>query len=90
MPTIRKPIPVKLSPRQRKELERLWFIYGNYGSKRTPGNHSFIQGLLEHGIDLRPMFTTRTRKTDRPTEECEAAVDAVLDKELMNAPADSH
>jgi hypothetical protein len=78
MPKARIATPVTLSREQRRELERLWFIYGNYGPKQTPGNHSFIQGLLEHGVDLRPLFTKRTGKAERPTAECEHVVDAVL------------
>jgi hypothetical protein len=74
----RQAAPVSLTDRQRERLERLWFIYGNYGPKTTPGNHQFIQGLLEHGLDLRPLQTKRTAKRDRPTEECEAAVEAIL------------
>jgi hypothetical protein len=69
---------VTLTDAQRERLERLWFVYGNYGPKTTPGNHQFIQGLLEHGLDLRPLQTKRTAKRERPTEECETAVDAVL------------
>ena len=67
-----------LTPEQRQRLERLWFIYGNYGPKTTPGNHGFIQGLLEQGLDLRPLITKRSRKSEIPTPECEAAVDEVL------------
>ena len=78
MATRRKAAPVTLTDAQRERLERLWFIYGNYGPKTTPGNHQFIQGLLEHGLDLRPLQTKRTAKRDRPTEECEAAVEEVL------------
>ena len=74
----RKPTPVTLTEAQRGRLEHLWFIYGNYGSKTTPGNHQFIQGLLEHGIDIRPLQTKRTAKRDVPTDECVAAVEAVL------------
>lgn len=74
----RKVTPVTLTPGQRARLERLWFIYGNYGPKTTPGNHSFIQGLLEQGLDLRPLITKRSRKSEIPTPECEAAVDEVL------------
>jgi hypothetical protein len=74
----RQAAPVSLNDRQRERLERLWFYYGNYGPKTTPGNHQFIQGLLEHGLDLRPLQTKRTAKRDRPTEECEAAVEAIL------------
>ncbi|MET0623877.1 MAG: hypothetical protein ABW250_12905 [Pyrinomonadaceae bacterium] len=69
---------VILTDAQRERLERLWFIYGNYGPKTTPGNHQFIQGLLEHGLDLRPLQTKRTAKREKPTEECEAAVEAIL------------
>lgn len=71
--------PVTLSPRQRERLERLWFYYGNHGPETTPGNHQFIQGLLEHGLDMRPSFNSRTRKSERPTSECERAVGAVLE-----------
>ena len=74
----RQVAPVSLTDRQRERLERLWFYYGNYGPKTTPGNHQFIQGLLEHGLDLRPLQTKRTAKRDRPTAECEAAVEAIL------------
>src|SRR5215213_5208213 len=74
----RQAAPVSLTDRQRERLERLWFVYGNYGPKTTRGNHQFIQGLLEHGLDLRPLQTKRTAKRDRPTEDCEAAVEAIL------------
>ena len=74
----RKASPVTLTHYQRERLERLWFFFGNYGPKTTPGNHQFIQGLLEHGLDLRPLQTKRTPKRDLPTAECVAAVEAVL------------
>src|SRR5438270_3127017 len=70
--------PVTLTDSQRGRLERLWFYYGNYGPKTSPGNHQFIQGLLEHGLDLRPLQTKRTPKSERPTEECERSVEAVM------------
>ena len=69
---------VILTDAQRERLERLWFIYGNHGPKTTPGNHQFIQGLLEHGLALRPLQTKRTAKWDIPTDECVAAVEAVM------------
>lgn len=62
MPKVRKATSVTLTPEQREQLERLWFYYGNYGPRTTPGNHSFIQGLLEHAVDVRSLFTRRTRK----------------------------
>jgi hypothetical protein len=74
----RQATPVTLTDSQRDRLERLWFYYGNYGPQATPGNHQFIQGLLEHGLDLRPLQTKRTPRSERPTLECEAAVEAVL------------
>ena len=74
-----------LTPEQRQRLERLWFIYGNYGPKTTPGNHGFIQGLLEQGLDLRPLITKRSRKSEVPTPECEAAVDEVLAQRISAA-----
>ncbi len=70
-------IPVALTKEQRRKLESLWFYYGNYGPKTTPGNHGFIQGLLEHGKDMRPLRLPGYK----PTPECEAAVDAVLAKQ---------
>lgn len=74
----REAATVALTDKQRERLERLWFYYGNYGPRTTPGNHQFIQGILEHGLDLRPLQTKRTPKSERPTPECEAAVEAVL------------
>ncbi len=73
----RKAVPVNLTPRQRRELERLWFVFGNYGAKTTKGNHSFIQGLLERGMDERPL----RMKGYIPTEECEKAVERVMHSE---------
>lgn len=74
----RKVITITLRPEQRERLERLWFYFGNYGPKTTSGNHSFIQRLLENGIDERSLYTKRTRKSELPTPECEAAVEEIL------------
>ena len=74
----RKVITIALTLEQRERLERLWFYYGNYGPKTTSGNHSFIQRLLEQGIDERSLYTKRTPKSELPTPECEMAVEAVL------------
>jgi hypothetical protein len=74
----RKLTTVTLTPEQRERLERLWFYYGNYGPKTTSGNHSFIQRLLENGIDERSLYTKRTPKSEIPTAECEMAVESVL------------
>jgi hypothetical protein len=74
----RKVTPVIITQEQRERLERLWFYYGNYGPKTTPANHSFIQRLLENGIDERSLHNKRTPKSDIPTPECERAVEAIL------------
>jgi hypothetical protein len=83
----RKVMPVILTPDQRDRLERLWFYYGNYGPKTTTGNHNFIQRLLENGYDERPLYTNRTPKCEKPTLECEAAVETVLAKKATLNPA---
>src|SRR5436853_2184325 len=74
----RKVKSVSLTLEQHDLLERLWFYYGNYGPKTTPGNHSFIQRLLENGIDERSLHTKRTPKSEIPTSECEQAVEKIL------------
>lgn len=85
----RKATPVTLTAEQRTRLERLWFIYGNYGPKSTPGNHSFIQRLIENGIDERPLNTKRTPKSQIPTQECEATVDQILSEPGQGSESDS-
>jgi hypothetical protein len=74
----RKVTPVTLTAEQRDRLERLWFYYGNYGPKTTPGNHSFIQRLLENGYDERSLYNKRTPKSELPTPECVRAVETIL------------
>jgi hypothetical protein len=74
----RKVTTVSLTAEQRERLEKLWFYFGNYGPETTSGNHSFIQRLLENGIDERSLRTKRTPKSELPTHECEVAVEAVL------------
>jgi hypothetical protein len=74
----RKLTTVIITAEQRERLERLWFYYGNYGPKTTSGNHSFIQRLLEQGIDERSLHTKRTPKSALPTPECVAAVEVIL------------
>jgi len=85
----RKAVPVTLTAEQRARLERLWFIYGNYGPKSTPGNHSFIQRLIENGIDERPLNTKRTPKSQIPTPECEASVNRILSEPGHGSESDS-
>lgn len=61
---------VEVSDEQRQQLERLWFVYGNYGPRHTMENHYFIQGFLERGQDERDFNDV--------TPECLAAVDAII------------
>lgn len=68
---------VELTGGQRKKLEGLWFVYGNYGPKHDMQNHYFIQGFLERGQDERDF--------NRVTAECLAAVDAVLGQGVTDA-----
>ena len=81
---------VTLTVEQRERLERLWFYYGNYGPKTTSGNHSFIQRLLEQGIDERSLHTKRTPKSELPTPECEAAVKAILEMKSGSGSSSEH
>ena len=74
----RKLTTVIITAEQREGLEKLWFYFGNYGPKTTSGNHSFIQRLLEQGIDERSLHTKRTPKSELPTPECVVAVEAIL------------
>lgn len=78
MPKAREATPVTLTDAQHSRLENLWFVFGNHGPKATPGNHTFIQTILEHGLDIRPLRNKRTPKSQIPTPECEAAVDRIL------------
>jgi hypothetical protein len=73
---------MNISPEQKKALEHLWFIFGNYGPKCTMGNHKFIQGILERGEDDREFYRHQGRVASvKPlTKECEDAVDEILNK----------
>ena len=61
---------VAVTEESRQQLERLWFVYGNYGPKHTMENHYFIQGFLERGQDERDFNDV--------APVCLAAVDVVL------------
>lgn len=59
-----------LTPQARKELERLWFTYGNHARLHSDAGHKFIQVLLESGQDERDFF--------HPPEDLVALVDAIF------------
>lgn len=71
---------VVLTDTQKKELERLWFIYGNGHEKHTLGNHKFIQGLLESHEDYRKPYSKRVAAIHCLTHECITEVDKILDQ----------
>lgn len=63
---------IKLTESEKKELEKLWFIFGNNGQKHTQENHKFIQSLLQG---------KNHRKFYNPTRECVEAVSEIIDLE---------
>lgn len=65
-------VKVEINANQRRNLEDLWFVYGNHGKKHTMSSHRFIQEILEKGMDRRDFF--------RPPPECVKAVDEILEK----------
>lgn len=40
---------IEITDSQRKDLQGLWFIYGNGGQKSNFAQHKFIQWILEQG-----------------------------------------
>lgn len=62
----------KLTQKQKNELNNLWFIFGNNGSKHTDRNHRFIQRFLDKDPP------EDHRKFYKPTKECINAVDKIL------------
>lgn len=77
---------ISLTVAQRKELNNLWFIYGNKGKKHTHGNHRFIQNILERGKDERQLYVYDVRAKEKNvyniygalTKECIDEVDKIL------------
>lgn len=65
-----------LTDTQRKELNKLWFIYGNNGKKHTHCNHRYIQNFLEHGEDSEQFYKS-SPKGDL-TDECINAVNKLI------------
>ncbi|HMG82792.1 MAG TPA: hypothetical protein VK559_07135 [Ferruginibacter sp.] len=70
---------VVLTDTQKKQLEKLWFIYGNGHKKHTLGNHRFIQRLLECNDDARKLFVNGNSVLNKLTSECQLEVDKILD-----------
>jgi len=80
----------ELTENQHKQLNKLWFVYGNDGKKHSHNNHRFIQNLLSRGEDDRQFyldgeqnmrdkgFSETQIAAIRLTQECIDAVDNVL------------
>lgn len=67
-----------LTSEQRYELQKLWFIYGNYGERHSDAAHGFIQQLLEHGKDCRRFYFGGRVAKQSWQAELLARVDAIL------------
>lgn len=79
-----------LTEDQRKQLQKLWFIYGNNGKKHSHMNHRFIQNLLSRGEDDREFYLAGPANMREKgmseemiqqqilTQECIDAVDKIL------------
>lgn len=53
---------ITITEEQRNALNKLWFVYGNFGKKCTDLNHRYIQGLLEHGEDREDVYRAYMRE----------------------------
>jgi hypothetical protein len=63
---------MKITTNQRKQLEDLWFIFGNQGKKHTHEGHRFIQNILERGEYDRKLYRLLA------TDDVVQAVDVIL------------
>ena len=69
-----------------RELWRVWMIYGNGGGKHTHCNHSYLQGILEHGesrAERLPFYYEARKRLGKDmwlTDECIAAVETVFNE----------
>jgi hypothetical protein len=64
-----------LTPNQMKQLEKLWFIYGNNGKKSSLRLHKFLQGFIEHSCDYRNFYRP---EADQYGNELLELVDKIL------------
>jgi len=79
---------ITLTEDQKKQLMKIWFVYGNNGKKHSHHNHRFIQNYIEHGEDTEEFYRNadmgRTIKagidvnTVKLSDECVAEVRKIL------------
>ena len=83
------PKELQLTESQLKRFEKLWFVYGNSGSKSTLFNHKLVQGFLEYKenrikvyVDGRKIMIKKYGKEEAlkmaVTDECVSACVDVL------------
>lgn len=73
-----KPTTLNLTTDQQRQIRKLWFVYGNYGSRHSDDDHKFLQRLLDKDTDEREFY--------RPSKEVKRLVDAVLRNEQVTLP----
>lgn len=79
---------IKLTESQKERFGKIWFVYGNGGSKHTMGNHKLIQGFYQYGEDRRSVYTSeetikelerkKVYDTWKVTDECLEKVNDIL------------
>jgi hypothetical protein len=76
---------MKLTKEQIESLEKLWFIFGNKGSKSTLFNHKYIQGFLEANEDRKKPYLEGVKRLkeiglgyEAITQECICEVEKII------------
>jgi len=76
---------MKLTKKQQRKLQKLWFEYGNNGRKSTMFNHKYIQGFLEYGEDRKEPYLDGIEELkkkgfekDAITQECITEVEKIV------------
>jgi hypothetical protein len=70
---------VEMTDEQKRQVRKLWFLYGNYGDRHSDEGHKFLQRLLDASRDERRYY--------RPPKEVTELVDAILRGETVSLPA---
>lgn len=80
---------LQLTESQLKRFEKLWFVYGNSGSKCTLFNHKLVQGFIEYNENRIKAYRDGNKNMIKTwgkdyaekngiTEECIAACEEIL------------
>ena len=80
---------MKPTEEQKECFKKLWFIYGNNGSKCTMLNHKLIQGFIEYDEDRRDDYKYARSRLEGEgynlTMECWEVVNLVMNSEFDKA-----